>query len=122
MKAPLASFSEYTYALMRIVSGGLFAMHGAQKLFGLFGGKVQPVASLAGVAGVIEVVCGLMIMIGFLAGFAAFIASGQMAVAYFKAHAPGGPNPLQNGGELAVLYSFVFLYIASKGSGRLSVR
>jgi putative oxidoreductase len=122
MKAPLARISEYAYALMRIVAGGLFAMHGAQKLFGLFGGTAQPVASLAGAAGVIELVCGILIMIGFFAGFAAFIASGQMAVAYFKVHAPGGPNPLQNGGELAALYAFVFLFIAARGSGRLSLR
>jgi putative oxidoreductase len=106
---------------MRIVAGGLFAMHGAQKIFGVFGGKAVPIASMYGAGGIIEIVCGVMIMIGFLAGIAAFIASGEMAVAYFMSHAPAGPVPLQNGGEVAALYAFVFLFIASRGSGRLSV-
>ena len=121
MKAPLSGLTEYTYALMRIVAGGLFAMHGAQKIFGVFGGKAVPIASMYGAAGIIEIVCGVMIMIGFLAGIAAFIASGEMAAAYFMSHAPAGPVPLQNGGEVAALYAFVFLFIASRGSGRLSV-
>lgn len=121
MKAPLARFSDYTYAVLRIVAGGLFAIHGAQKLFGVLGGQAQPLASMAGAAGVIELVAGIMIMIGFMAGIAAFIASGEMAAAYFIAHAPQGFNPVQNQGELAVLYCFVFLYVASRGSGRLSV-
>lgn len=121
MKAPLARFSDYTYALMRIVTGGMFAVHGAQKLFGVLGGTAVPIASLQGAAGIIELVCGLMIMIGFLAGIAAFIASGEMAFAYFMAHVPAGLNPIVNQGETAVLYCFVFLYIASRGSGRLSV-
>lgn len=121
MKAPLAKFSDYTYVLLRIVSGGMFAIHGAQKVFGVLGGTAQPIASVPGAAGIIELVTGIMIMIGLMAGIAAFIASGQMAVAYFMAHAPSGPNPVQNNGELAVLYCFIFLYIASRGSGRLSV-
>jgi putative oxidoreductase len=106
---------------MRIVAGGLFAMHGAQKLFGAFGGQVQPLASMAGVAGVIELVAGLLVMIGLLTGIAAFIASGEMAAAYFMVHAPQAFWPIQNQGELAVLYCFIFFFISAKGSGMLSV-
>jgi putative oxidoreductase len=121
MKAPLGRFSDLTYALLRIVAGGMFAIHGAQKIFGVLGGQAQPIASMAGAAGIIELVTGIMIMIGFMTGIAAFIASGEMAAAYFMAHAPGGLNPVQNGGEPAVLYCFVFLYMSSRGSGRYSV-
>jgi putative oxidoreductase len=122
MKPPLAKFSDYAYALLRIVTGAMFAIHGAQKLFGVLGGQTQPWASMPGAAGVIELVCGVLIMIGLYAGVAAFIASGEMAFAYFMVHAPGGLVPHQNGGELAVLYCFVFLYIAARGNGRLSVQ
>ena len=118
---PLARFANYTYPLFRIVFGGLFAFHGAQKLFGAFGGNAVPVASMFGVAGIIELVGGLLVMIGLLTGLAAFIASGEMAAAYFMAHAPKGLWPIQNQGELAVLYCFAFLYIASRGAGRWGV-
>lgn len=118
---PLARFANYTYPLFRIVCGGLFAFHGAQKLFGAFGGNAVPVASMFGVAGIIELVGGLLVMIGLLTGLAAFIASGEMAAAYFMAHAPKGLWPIQNQGELAVLYCFAFLYIASRGAGRWGV-
>lgn len=118
---PLARFANYTYPLFRIVTGGLFAFHGAQKLFGAFGGQTVPLASLFGLAGIIELVCGVLVMVGFFTGLAAFIASGQMAAAYFMAHAPRGPWPIQNEGELAALYCFAFLYIASRGAGRWGV-
>jgi putative oxidoreductase len=121
LKAPLARLSEPIYGLFRIFFGVLFAFHGAQKLLGLFGGQMQPLASQMGAAGVIELVGGLLIAIGFYAGPIAFIASGEMAFAYFMAHAPRGTWPIQNGGELAILYCFAFLYIASRGSGSLSV-
>jgi putative oxidoreductase len=78
--------------------------------------------SLFGLAGAIEVVCGVMIAVGLFASVAAFIASGEMAAAYFKAHAPGGLFPIQNGGELAVLYCVLFLYIAARGNGTWSVQ
>jgi putative oxidoreductase len=113
----IGRFAPQCYALMRIVTGLLFACHGAQKLFGVLGGHRVPYASLFGLAGVIEFVGGLMIAVGFFTGLAAFVASGEMAAAYFKAHAPGGPWPIRNGGELAVLYCVVFLYIASRGTG-----
>jgi len=122
MERFLGKYSDYFYAILRIVAGLLFAMHGSQKLFGWPGNKpTVEIASQMGIAGVIELVCGLMIALGLLAGFAAFLASGEMAVAYFMMHAPQAPWPILNGGELAVLYCFLFLYIASRGSGRLSV-
>ncbi|HEY8550268.1 MAG TPA: DoxX family protein [Vicinamibacterales bacterium] len=118
---PLSRFAEYTYALMRIAAGFLFLFHGAQKLFGTFGGTQQPLASLMGLAGIIEFFGGILIMIGLFAGVAAFLASGQMAVAYFMVHFPNAFWPIQNQGELAALYCFVFLYIASRGAGIWSV-
>lgn len=122
MERFLGKYSPYLYALLRIVAGAMFAMHGTQKLFGWPGNKpTVPIASLMGAAGIIELVCGVLIAIGLLTGFAAFIASGEMAVAYFKQHAPMDTWPILNQGELAVLYCFLFLYMASRGSGPLSV-
>ena len=109
--------APYAYAAMRIVVGLLFACHGAQKLLGVLGGHRMPLASQFGAAGVIELFGGVLIAIGFLTSFAAFIASGEMAVAYFQNHAPRGWFPIQNQGELAAVYCFVFLYIATRGAG-----
>ena len=122
MESFLGKYSPYFYALLRIVSGFLFALHGSQKLFG-WPGDQPPVelASMMGLAGIIELVGGILIMIGLLTSWAAFIASGEMAVAYFMAHAPQGGLPIQNGGEAAVLFCFLFLYIASRGAGVWSV-
>ena len=126
MERFLGAYSPYIYAVMRIVVGILFACHGAQKLFGVLGGVDQrgasaPWLSLFGLAGIIEFVGGLLIAIGLMTGYAAFIASGEMAWAYFQQHAKGALFPIQNGGELAVLYCFIFLYIAAVGSGKLSI-
>ncbi len=121
MERVLGRFAPQLYALMRIVVGLLFACHGAQKLFGLFGGPQMPLMSKFGLAGVIEFFGGLMIAIGFFTGSAAFIASGEMAYAYYTMHFPQGRVPIQNGGELAVLYCFVFLYIAAHGVGTWGV-
>jgi putative oxidoreductase len=118
MERYLGRYSEALYCLMRLMVGLAFAQHGAQKLFGLLGGTKVPLASMPGAAGIIEFFGGLLIAIGLFAGWAAFIASGEMAVAYFMVHAGGGFWPLVNKGELAVVYCFVFLYIASRGSGR----
>jgi putative oxidoreductase len=110
-----------------VVAGLLFACHGAQKIFGVLGGfmgqpgATAPLGSLPGVAGLIELVGGLLIAAGFLAGPLAFLCSGEMAVAYFMVHAPRGFWPIVNEGELAVLYSFVFLYVATRGSGAYSL-
>jgi putative oxidoreductase len=121
MQPPLARVAGPAYAAFRIVTGFLFAFHGAQKLFGAFGGQAQPLASMPGAAGAIELVCGVLVMVGVLTGIAAFLASGEMAVAYFLAHAPKGLWPIENGGELAVLYCFAFLYIAARGAGMWSL-
>ena len=117
----LHRFSPTFYAILRIVSGFLFMCHGAQKLFGAFGGHVQTGDPWGLSAGIIEFVGGLLIMSGLFTGPAAFISSGEMAVAYFKAHAKNGGLPIQNHGELAALYCFLFLYIASEGSGTLAL-
>jgi putative oxidoreductase len=121
MEKVLAGFAPYAFALMRIVVGLLFVCHGGQKVFGWFGGQSAPLTSLFGVAGIIELVLGGLITIGFLTSYAAFIASGEMAVAYFMAHYPKSFWPLENEGEPAVLFCFVFLYIATQGAGIWSV-
>ncbi|HXV60201.1 MAG TPA: DoxX family protein [Vicinamibacteria bacterium] len=123
----LGRFAPQIYALLRIVAGLLFAQHGAQKLFGLLGGfggepgNTAQLFSLIGLAGIIEFFGGLLIAVGLQAGLVAFIASGEMAVAYFRAHAFRALFPIQNGGELAMLYSFLWLFIATKGSGIWSI-
>jgi putative oxidoreductase len=121
MERILGRYSEAIFAALRVVAGVMFACHGAQKLLGAFGGQKVPIASLMGLAGVIELVGGLLIAIGLFASWAAFLASGQMAAAYFMAHAPQGSLPLVNKGELAVLYCFLFLYIAARGAGPYSL-
>lgn len=110
-------YATHVYAVMRIVFGFLFIFHGLQKMFGLFGGRTAELLSLRGAAGVIEIVAGTMIMLGWFTRPAAFVASGQMAAAYFLSHYPSGVWPIQNRGELAVLYCFAFLYIATRGKG-----
>jgi putative oxidoreductase len=122
MEGILGRFAPQIYALLRIVSGLLFAVHGAQKLLGVLGGQQVPIMSQFGLAGIIELVGGLMIAAGVFASLAAFVASGEMAVAYFQAHAPKGFWPVQNAGELAALYCFLFLYVAARGNGTWSVQ
>jgi putative oxidoreductase len=121
MNRVLGKYVDVLYSAMRTIAGLLFACHGAQKLFGVFGGQAQLASPRLLTAGVIELGGGLLIAIGLWAAYAAFIASGEMAVAYFTVHAPGGLLPIVNRGELAVLYCFVFLFIASRGSGAWSV-
>ncbi|MDQ3744949.1 MAG: DoxX family protein [Acidobacteriota bacterium] len=123
MERYLGRFSPQLYAILRIVAGFIFMLHGTQKLFGTPaspapGGQAPAhLPPLLMVAGVIELVCGLLIMLGLLAGWAAFLASGEMAVAYFMGHFPKHPLPVVNGGDPAVLFCFIYLYIASVGSG-----
>jgi len=112
----LRRFEPQAYALLRIVAGFLFLFHGLQK-FGFLGGQKVVLASLLGVAAIIELVGGALVMIGLLTPLAAFICSGEMAYAYFTAHQPKGTWPIQNQGELAALYAFLFLYIATRGTG-----
>jgi putative oxidoreductase len=121
MERWLGRYAELCYALFRFVAGGLFACHGAQKLFGVLGGKVMTSDPMMVIAGVVELVGGLLIAVGLVAGWAAFIASGLMAVAYFKSHAPHGFWPIMNKGELSALYCFAFLYVAAHGAGPYSV-
>ena len=118
--------SDLALTLLRIVAGFLFWCHGAQKMLGWF---TQPDAAralpafpeLAWFAGVLELVGGALIALGILTRPVAFLLSGEMAVAYFKAHAPQGSLPILNRGELAALYSFLFLFFAAHGGGPYSV-
>ena len=122
MERILGRYSVYVYAILRIVVGFLFLLHGTQKLLGYppaaAGGELSTLF-LAG--GIIEIVAGFLVMIGFFSSVAAFIASGEMAVAYFMFHQPRGTLPTINNGDAAVLFCFIFLYIASRGSGPWSV-
>lgn len=108
--------------LLRIVAGFLFWQHGIQKLFGVLG-RDQPVEffTLIGLAGVLETVGGVLLMLGLFTRPVAFILSGQMAWAYFQVHAPQGFWPILNSGTPAALYSFVFLYLAARGGGGFSL-
>jgi putative oxidoreductase len=119
--AARTTFESYAYAALRIVAGFLFLFHGLQKLFGMYGGQAMPLISRAGAAGMIELVGGVFVMLGLFTSPVAFICSGEMAFAYFLAHAPNGFWPIVNRGELAVFYCFVFLYISARGAGPLSL-
>ena len=109
------------YAALRIIVGLLFACHGAQKLFGVLGGTILIHNPKGLIAGLIELAAGVLVALGFYARAAAFLASGEMAVAYFMVCASQSFWPIANGGEMAVLYCFVFLYIFFRGSGWWSV-
>jgi putative oxidoreductase len=117
----LRPFQSQVYALMRIGVGLLFMCHGSQKLFGFPGSPPATPAFIAYIAGPIELVGGLLVAVGLFAGWAAFFCSGLMAAAYWMAHGTQALFPIVNGGEVAVLYCFVFLYIAAQGSGIWSV-
>src|SRR5262245_36231768 len=110
-------YATYVYPAFRFVFGLLFLFHGLQKV-GLFGGHMAPMMSRTGAAAVIELLCGPLVAAGAFTRAAALVASGEMAFAYFLNHYPRGFWPIQNGGELAVLYCFAFLYIAARGAGR----
>ncbi len=122
MKSFMSNYSSYCYALMRIVVGFLFLWHGAQKLFG-FPMGMPPGAPLFITygGGSIELVGGILVMVGLFTPLAAFITSGEMAVAYWMAHGTKALLPIVNNGELAVIYCFVFLFIASQGGGIWSI-
>lgn len=114
---------EPAYNLLRIFAGFLFFEHGAQKLFGWFGGfggdpgATAPLFSLLGLAGVLEFFGGLAVLFGIFTRPVAFVLSGEMAVAYFLSHFSRGFWPIENRGDRAILYCFIFLYLATKGSG-----
>ena len=114
----MTPYTAQTYAALRVLTGFLFLWHGSQKLFGF------PIPAMEGIpafiqfsAGPIELVGGTLVMIGLFTRWAAFVCSGTMAAAYWMAHGLNGLLPIQNGGELAALYCFTFLFIAANGSG-----
>ena len=119
--------SEIAYTLLRMVVGLLLLQHGGQKLFGWFGdaggtpGATVPLLSQMGLAGVLELLGGAALLVGLYTRTAAFLLSGLLAVAYFQAHQPHGVMPIQNHGELAVLYSFTCLFLAARGPGRFGL-
>jgi len=120
VKPILGRFYEHTYELLRIFTGAMFMIHGTETILGwptsgAFGR--QPITSIGGIAGIIQLICGAIILIGLFTAITSFIASGEMAVAYFTAHAPHGFIPNDNKGELSVLYCFIFLFIAANGGG-----
>lgn len=124
-RKPLEPFAEHAYALLRIMAGAMLTFHGLQKIFGVLTDHQPAVGSQIWVGGVIELVCGAAIALGLFTRMAAFLASGMLAVAYFQFHWKFQFDahffPVVNRGELAVLYCFVFLYIACKGSGPWSL-
>jgi putative oxidoreductase len=115
----LEKYEDYAYAFMRIMAGAMFSFHGFQKILGLLTQQQPAVGSQLWFAGIIELVGGLLVMLGFQTRAAAFLSSGEMAVAYFQAHWKFQLGemffPTINRGELAVLYCFVFLFIATRG-------
>jgi putative oxidoreductase len=120
-----ASWSPYLLGVLRIITGLLFLAHGTAKLLqwpyvDMFKDGV-PLASLFGIGGILEIVGGVLIVLGLFTRPVAFVLAGMMAVAYFMFHAPAGVYPLVNGGELAVLYCFIFLFLAAQGSGAISL-
>src|SRR5579862_7944934 len=120
----VSAWAQRLLSVLRIVTAGLFMQHGMTKLL-----HVPHVAafdnvqlmSLIGLAGVLELAGGLLLLLGLFTRTVAFVLSGEMAFAYFIAHAPKAPLPLLNGGELAVVYCFVFLYLAAAGGGPWSI-
>ncbi len=120
-----SQFAPYARSLLRIVAGLLFLEHGTQKFLsfpaGQYAGSGLALNNMGAYAGIFELACGLLIAIGLFTRPAAFLASGVMAVAYWYAHAPQGLFPVNNMGDAAILYCFVFLYLAAAGPGPWSV-
>ena len=117
-------WSSRALAALRIVAGLLFLAHGVIKVFGFPAGAEpgqQELLSLFGIGGVIELITGLLLILGLFTRPATFIASGQMAVAYWMFHFPSSPYPSVNGGDAAILYCFIFLYIFTAGPGAWSI-
>ena len=121
MASFMGSYGGQTYALMRIVLGFTFLAHGSQKLLGFPLPPPEAPAFVLYTAGIIELVGGALIMIGLMTSWAAFIASGLMAAVYWMAHGGNAILPIQNQGELAVVYCFAFLFISAHGAGMWSV-
>ncbi len=120
----LSRFAPQLLSVLRIITALLFFAHGSAKFLGfpaVEGMYGIPVSSPGGIAGVLEIVGGILLVIGLFSRLTAFILSGLMAVAYFMVHAPQNFHPILNSGELAIMFSFVFLYIAAAGPGPWSV-
>ncbi|SMF78592.1 putative oxidoreductase [Allosphingosinicella indica] len=119
----LNAWSPKMLSILRIVSGLIFLEHGTQKLLGFPPGKLAniPINNMGAYAGLVEFACGALIALGLFTRPAAFLASGTMAVAYWTAHAPQNAFPVNNGGDAAILYCFVFLYLVFAGPGAWSV-
>ena len=116
-----ARYAPQVYSIFRAVIGFLFMCHGLGKMFGLFDTNIAQFGTLRWVAGMLELTLGAFIMGGLFTAVAAFLASGEMAVAYFRSHQPEGLLPIQNGGGLATAYCFAFLFMAAYGSGPWSL-
>ena len=117
----LDDHGDRAYALLRIVSGLLFLAHGVQKFLNFPTAFPYPLNPMLQAAGTIEIVAGALIIIGLATRPAAFIASGMSAVGYWVAHGSQGPYPIVNGGETIILYTFIFLFIATRGAGIWSI-
>jgi putative oxidoreductase len=122
MERYIGRFAPQFYAILRFMAGAMFFLHGSQKILGWPGEKMAGLPPIAVAAGWIELITGALIAVGLLGSFAAFIASGEMAVGYWMGHGLKGSFwPTVNQGELAALYCFLFLYIAAVGSGIWSI-
>jgi putative oxidoreductase len=124
MKNPLARYEPQLRSLFRIMAAFTFSLHGFQKFFGWFGGiggHSVPVNTMLGMAGLIESIGAPLIILGLFTRPVAFVLSGEMAIGYFRTHAPRGFWPLVNGGELAVFYCFMFLWLSAAGAGPWSL-
>jgi putative oxidoreductase len=118
----LGKYSSQILGITRIVAGLAFLEHGTSKLLNFPPGTMHPaLMSMGGVSGLIELVAGALILLGLFSRFAAFIASGEMAFAYFLGHFPRSFFPTQNGGDAAILFCFIFLYLAAAGPGAFAV-
>jgi putative oxidoreductase len=117
----LGRLSPYLSSVLRMIAAFTFIAHGTQKLFGFPGGQRMPLMSLVGLAGLIETSGGALMFLGLFTRPVAFILAGEMAYAYFTQHAPRAFWPIENQGELAVLYCFLWLYFAAAGPGPISV-
>ena len=120
----LAPYEPFLRSLLRIMAAFTFSLHGWQKFFGAFGGLggfKPPLDSMLGIAGVLETFGGALIIAGLFTRPVAFLLSGEMAIGYFRTHAPRGFWPLLNGGEITVFYCFFFLWLSSAGPGTWSL-
>ena len=124
MAARISRLEPHLRSLVRIVAAFTFSLHGWQKFFGLFGGiggTRPPWTTMLGVAGILETFGGALILLGFFTRPVAFLLSGEMAIGYFRTHAPRSFWPLVNGGEITVLYCFLFLWLSAAGPGPWSL-